>query len=62
MMFSCVPLTGGCEWQELKGFVSQYNSMFGTNYVRISCLDVESQEKKAARIATGCTRPACNGY
>ena len=45
-MFSCVPPTGGCEWQRLKGFVAQYNSESGTNYVRLSCLDVESQEEK----------------
>lgn len=40
MLFTCVPESGGCERKNLMGFVSLYNSMFGTSYQATKCLDV----------------------
>ena len=46
MLFTCVPETGGCERKNLMGFVSLYNSMFGTSYQATKCLDVTNRNDK----------------
>lgn len=50
MLFSCVPETGGCEWANLKDFVSRLNSELGSKYVRTACLDVEERNDKMPEI------------
>lgn len=50
MLFSCVPETGGCEWENLKGFVGQLKSSLGTKYERTACLDIEDRNNKMPEI------------
>ena len=46
MIFSCFPPQGKCEWAHLKGFVDQYNIVFGKAYTRSACLDVDERNEK----------------
>ena len=32
MMFPCLPPDSRCEWNNLRGFVAQYNKLYGKNY------------------------------
>ena len=50
MMFHCSPPQGKCEWVHLKDFVAHFNALYGTEYNRSRCLDVENSSEKEPEV------------
>ena len=49
-MFSCLPPDNGCEWADLREFVSRFNKLRGKAYYRSACLDKERRNTKEPEV------------
>jgi hypothetical protein len=49
-MFSCLPPDNGCEWADLREFVSRFNKLRGKAYYKSACLDKERRNTKEPEV------------
>ena len=50
MMFHCLPPNSRCEWDNLRGFVAQYNELYGKKYDLSACPEKVNRNTKEPEV------------